>query len=114
MELSMRAWITVAFLVSAPALADDGGVAAGEASYKGSCSVCHGKAADGQGPAGAAMNPKPTDFTDASWWAGKTDSEIKAIIKNGKPMTPMNSFAHLSDAEIANLIAFLKTKKPTE
>ena len=110
----MRVWLSIFLFWSAPAIAQEGDAAAGETSYMGNCMVCHGAAADGQGPAGAAMQPKPTDFTDAAWWAGKTDSEIKAIIKNGKPMTPMSGFAHLSDAELVNLIAFLKTKKPAE
>ena len=110
----MRGVLSLVLVLSAPALAEDGDVKAGEASYQGNCAICHGKAADGEGPAGAAMKPKPTSFTDAAWWAGKTDSEVEAIIKNGKPMTPMNSFKHLSDAEIANILAFLKTKKPTQ
>ena len=109
----MRSFLGFLLLLSTPALAD-GDAAAGETAYKGNCSVCHGQAADGNGAAAAAMNPKPTDFTDAAWWAGKTDDEIAAIIKNGKPSSPMNGFAFLGDAEIANIIAFLKTKKPAE
>lgn len=109
----MRVLLSLSLLISAPAMAE-GDATAGATAYQGNCSVCHGKAADGQGAAAAAMNPRPTDFTDAAWWAGKTDAEIKAIIKNGKPSTPMNGFAFLGDAEIANIIAFLKTKKPAE
>jgi high-affinity iron transporter len=113
MEVWMRTLVGLFLFLCTPALAG-GDSAAGEVAYQGNCSVCHGKAADGKGAAAMAMNPKPTDFTDATWWAGKTDDEVEAIIKNGKPSSPMNGFAFLGDAEIANIIAFLKTKKPAE
>jgi len=33
------------------------------------CGSCHGAAGDGTGPAGAALNPKPANFTDPAFWA---------------------------------------------
>jgi mono/diheme cytochrome c family protein len=33
------------------------------------CASCHGAAGDGTGPAGAALNPKPANFTDPAFWA---------------------------------------------
>lgn len=42
---------------STPAL-----VKAGEAAYKTNCATCHGDKADGNGPAGGAMNPKPRNL----------------------------------------------------
>ena len=33
------------------------------------CGSCHGAAGDGTGPAGAALDPPPADFTDPAFWA---------------------------------------------
>jgi caa(3)-type oxidase subunit IV len=33
------------------------------------CASCHGAAGDGTGPAGAALNPPPANFTDPAFWA---------------------------------------------
>jgi caa(3)-type oxidase subunit IV len=33
------------------------------------CGSCHGAAGDGTGPAGAALNPRPANFTDPAFWA---------------------------------------------
>lgn len=35
------------------------------------CGSCHGTAGDGTGPAGAALNPPPADFTDPAFWAAQ-------------------------------------------
>jgi mono/diheme cytochrome c family protein len=107
----MRSILLSLFFVSAPALAG-GNPTAGGAVYQANCSICHGAAADGSGAAGAAMSPKPVDFTSAEWWAGQTDSSVAAMIKNGKPGTPMTGFGFLGDAKIDDIVAFLNTKKP--
>jgi hypothetical protein len=33
------------------------------------CGSCHGAAGAGDGPAGAALNPRPANFTDSAFWA---------------------------------------------
>jgi mono/diheme cytochrome c family protein len=33
------------------------------------CGSCHGAAGAGDGPAGAALNPRPANFTDPAFWA---------------------------------------------
>ena len=101
--------LVILFSVLAAHAAD---VAKGEAVYQANCSACHGQAADGKGPAGPALNPGPSDFTAADWWQGKDDVSIKASIKNGSPGTAMMPFAHLADEDVANIIAFLRSKQP--
>ena len=50
---------------------------------KGRCYNCHGSSGKGDGPAGAAFNPKPRDFTDPQWQKARTDGEIFWAISNG-------------------------------
>lgn len=47
------------------------------------CAGCHGAQGQGNGPAAAALNPKPRDFTDPKWQASVTDQHIKDVISKG-------------------------------
>ena len=86
----------------------------GETLYQANCSACHGKEADGNGPAGSALNPPPVGFTNAAWWEGKDDKSVEANIKNGKPGTAMMGFAHISSEDIEHMVAYLRTKQPAQ
>ena len=96
---------------SSAALAD------GKAVYdgKGACVGCHGAGGAGDGVAGVALNPKPADFTSADFWSSRDDETIKKAIKGGgtavgkSPMMP--PAAALSDAEVDEVIAYIKTFK---
>jgi hypothetical protein len=45
--------------------------------------MCHGESGKGDGPAAAALNPKPRDYTDAAWQKATTDEQIKDVIVRG-------------------------------
>lgn len=47
------------------------------------CSTCHGAGGKGDGAAAAALNPKPRDFTLASWQTTVTDEHIEKVIVEG-------------------------------
>lgn len=47
------------------------------------CSTCHGPQGKGDGPAGAALNPKPRNLGDAAWQKSVTDEHIEKIIVGG-------------------------------
>lgn len=51
--------------------------------YKSRCATCHGEAGKGDGPAGAALNPKPRNYTDKEWQKSVTDDQIKKTITMG-------------------------------
>lgn len=64
--------------------------------YKSRCTMCHGPTGKGDGPAGAALNPKPRDLGDQAWQKSVTDEHIETIIRGGgpavgkSPMMPAN------------------------
>lgn len=103
--------LLLASLLAAPAPAAGNG-GRGETLFLSNCMACHGKAADGKGPAAAALTPPPADFTSAAFWKGRTDESIAASIKAGRPGTSMMAFSQLSDADVADIVAFLRTKAP--
>ena len=80
------------------------------------CAGCHGAKGDGDGPAGVAMVPKPRVLTDAAWQASVDDARITKVLKEGGAavglsalMAPWGSV--LSDAEIAEMVAFIRGLK---
>ena len=91
-------------------------VAAADVKYGQICVTCHGAAGDGNGPAGAALNPHPRNFTDAAWQAKTDDTRIAGVIKNGGAsvgLSPMMApwGAILSDDDIKGLVAKIRRFK---
>ena len=56
--------------------------------YAEKCTVCHGPGGKGDGPGGAALNPKPRDHTDGKYMNSRTDAELLAVLHNGKGAMP--------------------------
>jgi mono/diheme cytochrome c family protein len=51
--------------------------------FKARCVMCHGESGKGDGPAAAALTPKPRDYTDAVWQKSVSDEQIKKTITGG-------------------------------
>lgn len=74
------------------------------------CVPCHGTAGHGDGPASAALDPKPRKFADPAWQTQVTDEYIEKIIKLGgaavgkSPAMPSNP--DLNDPQV---VAGLRT-----
>jgi mono/diheme cytochrome c family protein len=52
------------------------------------CVLCHGQDGKGDGPGGAALNPKPRNWTDHSYMGTRTDDQLYDVIYNGKGSMP--------------------------
>jgi mono/diheme cytochrome c family protein len=91
------------------------GVAAGDADkgkpiYNAQCVTCHGKTGDGNGPVGRALNPRPKSFTKADL---PPDEKLASVIRKGGKANglskDMDAYPALSDAQLADVIAYIKT-----
>jgi cytochrome c551/c552 len=51
--------------------------------FKNRCTPCHGADGKGDGPAAAALNPKPRNYTDLAWQKAVTDEQLKQTILYG-------------------------------
>jgi high-affinity iron transporter len=93
-----------------------GDAKAGEAVYKAKCVSCHGTAGAGDGPAGKVLNPKARDWTKGEG-LDLTDQQLFDSIKKGGAAVgrgkTMIAFPSLSDAEVWNLVAYVKSLKKT-
>lgn len=113
------AYMALLLSLTSTAMAD---ATAGKAIYdgKGACASCHGPAGKGDGPAAAALNPKPRDFsggefvldTDGDGQKG-TDTDLYNVIHDGAGKyggaATMPGRADLSEQEIKDLIAYIRT-----
>lgn len=90
-------------------------IAKGKASYTTNCLMCHGDKGDGNGTAGAMMNPKPRNFMTDKFKQGDKPANVFKTISQGLPNTAMVGYAHLSEEERWGLthyvLALRKNKK---
>jgi mono/diheme cytochrome c family protein len=85
----------------------------GKGIYITRCAPCHGMDGAGDGPAAAAITPKPRNFRDADFWKARTVAQLHLAVKEGRPGTLMPPFEGVvSDAEIDDVVGYLQTFRP--
>ena len=91
-----------------------GDAAKGKAAFQQYCAGCHGSAGKGDGPAGAAINPKPKDLSDKALNRSLKDDYLVKLIKEGglavgkSPLMPKMG-GTLKDSDVADLVAFIRS-----
>jgi len=103
-------------LAGIPNAISAGDVARGKEIYLRECAICHGQTGGGDGPAAELCDPRPRNFDKGMFKFRMTengelptDADLEHTLRTGVMTTAMPSFAHLGDAAIADLIAFIKT-----
>jgi mono/diheme cytochrome c family protein len=119
--LRLLSLLALALLIAPSAFAA-GDAAAGKKNFDMLCFTCHGMTGTGDGPAGAALNPPPRDFSkgdfkfdaDKNGKAGE-DADLKLVIKNGGGAyggnPAMAPWGHLADKDLDDLIAYVRSLK---
>jgi len=80
---------------------------AGVALFRTRCAPCHGAEGRGNGPAAAAMNPRPTNLADLARRTAVTDSAERAVIERGRRGMP--AFGRLlNEAQLDTLAFFMR------
>ena len=91
----------------------------GKAVFEAQCAVCHGVTGDGQGPEAHRFFTRPADLTRGTFkfrstptGSLPTDQDLERAIRRGLPGSGMVAQDHLTDAEVRDVIAYLKTLSP--
>lgn len=86
--------------------------AKGKEKFQVFCASCHGSTGIGDGPAAAALNPKPKNLQNTTL----SDDQLKTVIQKGgaavglSPLMPPWE-ASLNEADVANIVAYIRTLK---
>ena len=82
--------------------------------YTAQCAGCHGTTGDGQGPAGAHLNPPPRDyrngvfkFTSTPRGSKPSREDLRRILKYGAKGTSMPAFRFMPDEETEAVIDYV-------
>jgi cytochrome c oxidase cbb3-type subunit I/II len=96
-----------------------GNVKRGKALYQRYCIFCHGTYGDGRGESAPYLDPKPRDFTKATFKCRSTpsgslplDSDLYDTISRGIHATGMPSWKPLTRQERVDLVAYIKSFSP--
>ena len=106
--------ILVAVLLLPALVLGQGDPAKGKDLYTKHCGGCHGPGGKGDGPAAAAINPKPSDLTDKAYMAGLKDQYLFDLIQKGgaavgkSPLIPPFG-SKLKEREIRDVIAYVRS-----
>ena len=85
-------------------------LAVGDAVFNQRCELCHGPNGMGDGPGGAALNPKPRNFHDKAVMDTLSDAWIEHTIMNGKTGTSMPPWKGIvSESEAKSLILKIRS-----
>lgn len=88
-------------------------VAKGATLYASNCASCHGDNGDGNGVAGANLNPKPRNFHSLDGWTnGPKINQMYKTLEEGIIKNGMNSFAQLPVDERFALIYYIRSLTP--
>jgi mono/diheme cytochrome c family protein len=95
-----------------PYKGDRKAITKGEVIYEANCASCHGLAGKGDGPAGAALEPKPADLVTKQSERG--DGYLYWRISEGGMMEPFESMMPawrglLREEQIWQVVAYLRT-----
>ena len=90
----------------------------GQTIFAQQCVTCHGANGKGDGPAAAALNPKPRNFTQNEGWKnGRMISGVFKTLTDGIPGTPMPPFSGLAAADrfaVVHYVRSLMTNPPAD
>ncbi len=81
----------------------------GRALFLEHCALCHGERADGRGVRREGLTSPPRDFTDPAWRLRTSPRHVFSTIREGERGTPMPAWAALSDSEVWDLVAYLRS-----
>ena len=96
-----------------------GNATKGKALYQRYCIFCHGQYGDGTGESAPYLDPKPRDFTKATFKCRSTpsgslplDSDLYDTINRGIHASGMPSWKPLTRQERVDLVAYIKSFSP--
>jgi len=93
--------------------ADQATLDKGKQLYSTICASCHGNDGKGDGPAGAALNPKPRNFHEAEGWKnGRKFTELYNTLQKGILTSGMPAYDYMPAMDRVAIISYVQTFMP--
>jgi len=83
----------------------------GGAIFKAQCVACHGPGGKGNGPAAAALNPRPANLADAARMEKLSDDSLLQIVTAGR-LTMPGYGRTLTPEQVREVVAYVRGLKP--
>ena len=99
-------WNVVAYLSTLRAPTT---TAPGEGMYLQRCASCHGATGASDGALTQALSKLPVELSSFAWQVERSDNQIAAVIREGSNGTAMPPARDLSDADMAQLVAHVRS-----
>jgi|SRR5208282_6859042 len=76
--------------------------------YQRDCALCHGDNGNGQTDVAKSMELTMDNWSNSGTLANKTDGALFTVVRNGKGKMPAEDAGRARDAEVWNLIIFIR------
>ena len=95
---------------------DSAAIAAGKQAFiDRTCATCHGEGGQGDGVVSATLDPKPRNYTEASWQDAVSDEDIKSVINKGGEANGLSvtiaAYPDIQGEELDNIVAYIRSLK---
>lgn len=100
-------WNVIAYVMSLHSTRAQ--VRTGEGLFIQRCAACHGASGGGGGTYAHDLSTTPPPIGTLGWQAERSDSQLAGVIRDGVPGSAMPANRDLAPAEIASVIAFIRT-----
>ncbi len=100
-------WNVIAYIDSRRAAPAQ--VMQGEGLFVQRCASCHGASGVSDGVLAQSLSRLPPEVGSIAWQAERTDAQIAGVVRSGMPGTAMPPSRDLTDAEVASIVAYVRT-----
>jgi mono/diheme cytochrome c family protein len=95
--------------IAEPWVANEAMVEHGKKVFSTNCAMCHGNEGKGDGPAGAALNPKPKNLVEGPWKQGGDSISLFKTLATGIAGSSMPGFSQISSVDRWALVQFIRS-----
>ena len=100
-------WNVISYLTTLRSTPSE--VAEGEGIFAQRCAQCHSMTGNGDAVLARSLSRLPPEIGSFAWQAERSDEQLKTVVHEGMPGTPMPPSRDLTEAQVQSVVAYLRT-----